>query len=125
MSKREVARQLRAALQAMNDSGRHWLRGKMHRTRNGEMSFCSLGAINHVTGRPNVPTKGYKVDDSNRAAIYALANAIRKQKRMPPLFDDDNEAVYTVWSFNDQHGRTWVEIEDVFRKAAREPVFPT
>lgn len=123
MSKREVGKLLRAALAAMNDSGRHWTRGRLKRTRNGEVSFCSIGAINHVTDRPNTESEGYAVDDNNRAVVYALANVINKKAGTGPP-RDDHEAVGAIWAYNDHTGRSWPEIEAVFKAAAREPVFP-
>lgn len=131
MTKREVGKVLRAALAAMNDKGRHWTQNYLEEVREGELRFCAVGAINHVTGRANMTVPGtsaYGVDDKNREAVYALANQIRLRERMEPLeLDDslhDGIAVETIWNYNDVQGRTWDEIVEMFEAAAAKPVLP-
>jgi len=127
MRKKDISRILRQARDLMNQGGKHWTRGKLRKGRKEPM-FCSVGALNAVLGRPNTDKSGYKVDNDNRAVVYALANEIRRTERRPPFKEfnerNDTDAMTIIWNYNDKHYRTWADIQGVFTRAAKNPVIP-
>ena len=90
----QVAEKLAASLQAMNDSGRHWIKGTLQTTLpDGSTAYCSVGSI-----QANVE------DGTVRALSLWLLESV---------------AGGSIERFNDYTGTTWEDVQLVFSVAIR------
>ncbi len=90
----KVAQVLRLSLAAMNDSGRHWIKGELSRSLNdGTTAYCSIGSIEAT---------------SEDATIRAIA-----------LWLLDSVCAGGVATFNDYGNTTWEDIQAVFAIAIK------
>ena len=90
----QVAAKLEESLQAMNDGGRHWIKGQLQSTRSddGSTTYCSVGAINtHSEG-------------TIRAVALWLLQSV---------------TAGGIESFNDHPDTTWEDIQAVFSIATK------
>lgn len=102
-----IAEKLRAALELMNDGGKHWAKGS-YRTINEdeEYSFCAVGAIQQVT-------PFYSMRSERDECLVAL------NEQLPPAYRDYyDEPWKNIVTWNDESGRTWDQVVDVFTRAA-------
>ena len=84
----EVAAKLREALQAMNDGGRHWIKGALTgQAEDGSATYCSIGSV-EATSEGTV----------GALALWLLANV----------------AGGDIAGFNDHPTTTWENVEAVF-----------
>lgn len=99
----EVSRALLAAVELMNDTGRHWIRGHFRaRNADGETAYCAIGGIREVT----------KGNAQLRKAVYrALNKAIRKGYAQ--------HRISAIMYWNDT-SRSWNEVKAGFQRAAKE-----
>jgi hypothetical protein len=114
-----IAEALRAALAAMNDSGKHWHQGDyVIYLDDDEPSFCAVGAINYVTGG-NAENWN---DTETRATIVALDGVIKAEvaptRSNPESWNEFDYAIDRVIRWNDDSERTWEEIVAKFNEAA-------
>lgn len=103
----QIADSLEKARDKMNDSGAHWLKGAL-RSRNddGEMKYCSIGAINAV-----VPQKGeFSLNNEMRKAL-ANRGIYRKNSMGGP------GATECIIEFNDARDREWPQVKGAFTRA--------
>ena len=85
----EVAAKLEEALQAMNDGGRHWIKGSLtHTLDDGSAAYCSIGSIEKCAD-----------DGTVRALALWLLGSV---------------AGGDIAAFNDYDGTTWDDIQAVF-----------
>jgi hypothetical protein len=89
----QVAVALRAALQAMNDGGKHWIKGALEGAlADGSKTYCAAGSVNA----------------SSEGTVRAVALWLLSSVTAGP-----------VENFNDHEGTSWADVEAVFRVAIR------
>ena len=87
----QVAVKLEAALQAMNDNGRHWIKGALTRSLDdGSTAYCSVGSVQACSDGTVRPV-----------ALWLLASV----------------AGGSVEAFNDHEKTTWDDVQAVFNVA--------
>jgi predicted Zn-dependent peptidase len=89
-----------------------WMQGwYVHTDGEGNNRYCSLGAINHVTGEWDSSVSRGSVREKLRIAAA---------REIDPSFDTDlYDPHATVVQWNDESGRTQAEVADLFRKVAK------
>lgn len=106
----DIAEKLRAALELMNDNGKHWTKGsyRSYDYETGDYFYCSVGAVRNVV--------------MNAADVYAgtgdrCLEALNKQlpEKARQLFDQPWK---NIICWNDDKDRTWEEVVDLFTRAA-------
>lgn len=107
------------ARQHMNDRGKHWIKGALHRKVKGgapgEQAHCSVGAINLVARH----TDGVKRGDLIRAVAAALPPDYRPKPSYGRKVPTVRECESAIIRYNDSYHSKWGDISRLFRKAAR------
>lgn len=101
----QIAKDLEAALDLMNDEGRHWIQGKAKSDLpldDGKHGFCSLGAIYQATG-------GWDTPSGTQARRYSGA-----AEALTRTLDGD---LVSFW--NDNPYRTWEDVKTAFQKTIK------
>ena len=89
----EVATKLETAILAMNDSGRHWIKGTLSsRLEDGTYAYCSIGSINANS------------EGTTRALALWLLGSV---------------AGGSIAAFNDHKDTTWEDVQTVFAIASK------
>lgn len=89
----EVAEKLQESVAAMNDSGRHWIKGAFSQhLADGTMAYCSIGAIEA------------KADGTTLAIASWLLSSV---------------CGGSISHFNDDKNTTWEDVQDVFSVAIK------
>lgn len=114
----EVARTLDKAVELMNDSGKHWIKGRYVSDEpmdDGRPGYCSVGAIEAATRQlPDLAELDYSARVSVQfAAVKALATAYGRD---PETWFDHNQVVI---NWNDRSDTTWDKIVKRFERAKR------
>jgi uncharacterized protein YjbI with pentapeptide repeats len=90
----KVATLLRASLTAMNDSGRHWIKGQLtSKLPDGTQAYCSVGSVNAHADDGTV----------NTLALWLLGSV----------------CAGPIEAFNDADQTTWEDVQAVFAVAIR------
>lgn len=109
-----VAKKLRAALELMNNGGKHWGKGsyRIYDDATGEFSYCSVGAVREVFIREKT------LDDPRRGLVDDCLAALNEQ--LSEKEQDFNEPWKNIVCWNDNKDRTWDEVVDLFTRAAEK-----
>lgn len=125
MTGKEIAAKLREALASMNDSGAHWYQGDYNfYDDDGEVSYCSLGAINLATMNDpiGVPYTGDERVADRDAVVTALAKQIDydlpETVVIPPGVKEAESFASKIVYWNDDPERGWPDIVAAFTAAA-------
>lgn len=109
LTNQDVAQLLDDARELMNDKGAHWVKGRLRETdrKTKEVSFCSVGAIYHLTRGEDRRKKALR-----KAALAELSESIR-------------HATYgwsgsMIMGWNDAPNRTWSQVSSKFTSTAKK-----
>lgn len=110
-----VAKVLKQARDLMNDQGAHWIQGKLRKTdpKTGEVSFCSVGAIQHIA-------KGPENAELRLEALMTLAETVSVSFDRTRIFGAPGDAARgAVIIWNDNPARSWDAIDAKFAEAQK------
>lgn len=107
----EVGKLLMAARELMNDKGRHWIRGAIKAKINGEMCYCSLGALFEARRSAGAS------NEILNAAQVQLAEIVRPDM-INPFSTELIGPRLTITTWNDTRASGWEEVDEKFRAAA-------
>lgn len=119
ISKEILIGHLRKAIELMNDGGKHWTRGAYIKPlSDGSNSYCALGAIGTSVGWSGSNGENEPLLNALSAELLTTLGEevtitwlIDKVKYGQPKAVVDPHAII---AFNDDPGRTWVEVRSLF-----------
>lgn len=114
VSNKRVAEILRAARNAMNHGGKHWIKGDYNRKKEDVgMCYCSVGAIHNTTK-----------NQAERSAAFRALLVAGLEEPMPVgsywAGSASELARYEIIRWNDMPKRTWNDVTKAFTKASRK-----